>query len=142
MAWAEAVASEIAEKGRGSLAVVGDVSDGAQVDRMVADAIERFGRIDILITTPAPAPGPDRVPLIELTEEAFDEVQRVNVRGTFLCTRAVARHMVERGGGGKIIIIASTAGKRGMPRYAAYTASKFALVGSHNRSPMNLVRMG
>ena len=125
----EAVASEIAEKGRGSLAVVGDVSDSAQVDRMVADAIERFGRIDILVNNAGSRPGPDRVPLIELTEEAFDEVQRVNVRGTFLCTRAVARHMVERGGGGKIIIIASTAGKRGMPRYAAYTASKFALVG-------------
>ena len=74
-------------------------------------------------------PGPDRVPVVELSEEAFDEVLRVNVKGTFLTCRAVARHMIERGGGGKIVIISSTAGKRGLPRYAAYTASKFALVG-------------
>ena len=125
----ESVTAEIAAKGRGALAVVGDVSDAARVDRMVAEVIERFGRIDVLVNNAGSRPGPDRVPLIDLTEEAFDEVQRVNVRGTFLCTRAVARHMVARGGGGKIVVIASTAGKRGMPRYAAYAASKFALVG-------------
>ena len=125
----EEVASEIAEKGRQSLALVGDVSDSGSVERMVAEVIQRFGRIDILVNNAGSRPGPDRVPLVEMTEEAFDEVQRVNVRGTFLCTRAVARHMVERGDGGKIIIIASTAGKRGMPRFSAYTASKFALVG-------------
>ncbi len=96
---------------------------------MVQETLERFGRIDILVNNAGSRPGPDRVPLVELTEEAFDEVQRVNVRGTFLCTRAVARHMIERGGGGKIIIISSLAGKRGVPRFAAYTASKFALVG-------------
>lgn len=125
----ESVTAEIAAKGRGALAVVGDVSDAVHVDRMVAEVLERFGRIDILVNNAGSRPGPDRVPLVDLTEEAFDEVQRVNVRGTFLCTRAVARHMIERGGGGKIIVIASTAGKRGLPRYAAYTASKFALVG-------------
>ena len=125
----ESVAAEIAAAGRSSLALVGDVSDSGSVERMVQETLERFGRIDILVNNAGSRPGPDRVPLVELTEEAFDEVQRVNVRGTFLCTRAVARHMIERGGGGKIIIIASTAGKRGMPRYAAYTASKFALVG-------------
>lgn len=125
----EAVAGEIAAAGRGSLALVGDVSNADDVDRMTRETLDRFGRIDILVNNAGSRPGPDRVPLVDLTEEAFDEVQRVNVRGTFLCTRAVARHIIERGGGGKIIIIASTAGKRGMPRYAAYTASKFALVG-------------
>ena len=125
----EAVAGEIAAAGRGSLALVGDVSNAADVDRMTRETLDRFGRIDILVNNAGSRPGPDRVPLVDLTEEAFDEVQRVNVRGTFLCSRAVARHIIERGGGGKIIIIASTAGKRGLPRYAAYTASKFALVG-------------
>ncbi len=138
----EAVASEIAAKGRSSLAVAADVSESAQVDRMVREALERFGRIDILVNNAGSRPGPDRVPLIELTEEAFDDVQRVNVRGTFLCTRAVARHMVERGGGGKVIVIASTAGKRGMPRYAAYTASKFALVGFTQSAAHELGRHG
>ncbi|MCH7750352.1 MAG: SDR family oxidoreductase, partial [Acidobacteria bacterium] len=59
----------------------------------------------------------------------FDLVQRVNVKGTFLCCREVGRHMVERGGPGKIIILSSQAGKQGYARYAAYCASKFALVG-------------
>ena len=125
----EAVAGEIAAAGRGALALVGDVSNAEDVDRMTRETLDRFGRIDILVNNAGSRPGPDRVPLVDLTEEAFDEVQRVNVRGTFLCTRAVARHIIERGGGGKIIVIASTAGKRGLPRYAAYTASKFALVG-------------
>lgn len=124
----EAVAGEIAAAGRGALALVGDVANAADVERMTRETIDRFGRLDILVCNAGSRPGPDRVPLVDLAEEAFDEVQRVNVRGTFLCARAAARHMIERGGG-KIIIIASTAGKRGMPRYAAYTASKFALVG-------------
>ena len=69
------------------------------------------------------------MPVVELEEEAFDEVMRVNVRGTYLCSRALARHMVERGSGGKIISISSGAGKKGIARYAAYCASKFAIVG-------------
>ena len=125
----ESVASEIAGTGRGSLALVGDVSDNLSVERMVQETLERFGRIDILVNNAGSRPGPDRVPLVEMEEEAFDEVQRVNVRGTFLCTRAVARHMIERGGGGKIVIISSLAGKRGIPGLTAYVTSKFALVG-------------
>lgn len=125
----DAVAREIEDAGHGSLAVVADVSDSAQVDAMVAQVLERFGRIDILVNNAGSRPGRDRVPVVELSEEAFDEVQRVNVKGTFLCSRAVARHMLERGGGGKIIVISSTAGKRGLAWYAAYSASKFALIG-------------
>ena len=125
----ESVASEIAGMGRSSLTLMGDVSDSASVDRMVEEALERFGRIDILVNNAGSRPGADRVPMVELTEEAFDEVQRVNVRGTFLCTRAVARHMIERGGGGKIVIVSSLAGKRGIPLFTAYVTSKFALVG-------------
>ena len=67
--------------------------------------------------------------VVELEEDAFDEVMRVNVRGTYLCSKAVARHMIQREGGGKIIIISSGAGKRGRARFAAYCASKFALIG-------------
>ncbi|MCI0815633.1 MAG: SDR family NAD(P)-dependent oxidoreductase, partial [Chloroflexi bacterium] len=103
----DAVAREIEDGGRGALAVVADVSDSAQVDAMVAQVLDRFGRIDILVNNAGSRPGRDRVPVVELSEEAFDEVQRVNVKGTFLCSRAVARHMLERGGGGKIIVISS-----------------------------------
>ena len=67
--------------------------------------------------------------MVELEEEAFDLIQRVNVKGTFLCARAVARHMIARGGGGRIINISSTSGKHGVARFAAYCASKFAVRG-------------
>lgn len=108
---------------------VADITRGEDVTLLVDAVIERFGQIDILVANAGSRPGPDRVPVISLAESAFDEVQRVNVKGTFLCCQAVGKHMTQRAGGGRVIIIASTAGKRGLPRYAAYTASKFALVG-------------
>ena len=123
------VVSEIEALGRQALAVYSDVSDSAQVADMVSQTLERFGHIDILVNNAGSQPGRDRVPVVELEEDAFDEVQRVNVKGTYLCSKAVARHMIARGGGGKIIVISSGAGKRGRARYAAYCASKFALIG-------------
>ena len=127
------VVKEIEAEGRRSLGIFSDVSDSAQVDDMVGQVLERFGKIDILVNNAGSRPGRDRVPVVELEEDAFDEVMRVNVRGTYLCSRAVSRHMVERhsngNGGGKIITISSGAGKRGIARYAVYCASKFALVG-------------
>ena len=123
------VVTEIQAQGRQSLGLFSDVSDSAQVDDMVSQTLERFGHIDILVNNAGSRPGRDRVLVVDLEEDAFDEVMRVNVRGTYLASRAVARHMVERGGPGKIIIISSGAGKRGIARYAAYCASKFALVG-------------
>ncbi len=123
------VISEIEALGRQAIGIVADISDAAQVADMVRQAIDRFGRVDILINNAGSPPGRDRVPVVELEEDAWDLVQRVNVKGTFLCSRAVAREMIKRGDGGKIIIISSGAGKRGMARYAAYCASKFALIG-------------
>ena len=123
------VVREIEAEGRQALGIFSDVSDSAQVDDMVQQALDRFGKIDILVNNAGSRPGRDRVLVVDLEEDAFDEVMRVNVRGTYLCSRAVARHMVARGGGGKIIVISSGAGKRGIARYAVYCASKFALVG-------------
>ena len=125
----ESVAAEIETMGRQSLALFSDVSDAAQVDDMVAQTLARFGRIDILVNNAGSRPGQDRVPVVELEEAAFDEVLRVNVRGTYLASRAAVRHMTARGGGGKLINISSGAGKRGIARYAAYCASKFAVIG-------------
>ncbi len=123
------VTSEIEALGRQSLGIFSDVSDSGQVQSMVDEVLQRFGHIDILVNNAGSRPGRDRVPVVELEEDAFDEVMRVNVRGTYLVSRAVARHMVGRGGPGKIISISSGAGKRGIARYAAYCASKFAIVG-------------
>ena len=123
------VVKEIEAAGRQALGLFSDAADSGQVEEMVGQVLERFGHIDILVNNAGSRPGRDRVPVVELAEDAFDEVMRVNVRGTYLCSRAVARHMVARNQGGKIIIISSGAGKRGIARYAVYCASKFALVG-------------
>ena len=123
------VVKEIEAEGRQALGLFSDAADSGQVAEMVEQVLERFGQIDILVNNAGSRPGRDRVPVVELEEDAFDEVMRVNVRGTYLCSQAVARHMVTRNQGGKIIIISSGAGKRGIARYAAYCASKFALVG-------------
>ena len=123
------VVGEIEALGRQGLGLYSDVSDSAQVTDMVGRTLERFGRIDILVNNAGSQPGPDRVLVVDLEESAFDEVMRVNVRGTYLCSKAVAQHMIGRGGGGKIIVISSGAGKRGRARFAAYCASKFALIG-------------
>lgn len=123
------VVREIEAEGRQSLGLFSDVADSGQVEEMVNQVLAQFGKIDILVNNAGSRPGRDRVPVVELEEDAFDEVMRVNVRGTYLCSRAVARRMVTRNQGGKIIIISSGAGKRGIARYAAYCASKFALVG-------------
>ena len=123
------VVREIEAAGRQALGLFSDAADSGQVEEMVSQVLERFGHIDILVNNAGSRPGRDRVPVVELEEDSFDEVMRVNVRGTYLCSRAVARHMIARQQGGKIIIISSGAGKRGIARYAVYCASKFALVG-------------
>lgn len=123
------LAREIESLGRRALPLYADVTQAAQVEQMVEQAISHFGKIDILVNNAGAPAGRDRVPVVELEEEAFDLVQQVNVKGTFLCCRAVARRMLQRGGGGAIINISSTAGKYGVAQFAAYCASKFAVRG-------------
>lgn len=123
------VVGEIEDLGRRALGCSGDVTNAADVERIVSETIDRFGRIDILVNNAGSKAGPDRVPVVDLDEAVFDRVLAVNAKGTFLCCRAVARHMIDRGGGGKIVNMSSSAGKQGRARFAAYSASKFAVVG-------------
>ena len=123
------VVNEVMAMGRKSIAITADVSNSNQVQAMVDQTLEQFGRIDILVNNAGSRPGGDRNPVVDVLEEDFDLVQRVNVKGTFLVSQAVARHMIKRGGGGKIISMSSRAGKTGTATYAAYCASKFAVIG-------------
>ena len=103
-----------------------DISRAEDVEAWVSEAASRFGRIDILVNN-ASAFGP-RVELCDYPEEAFRQVLDVNVTGVFLVTRAVLRAgMLEHGG--RIVNVSSGAGRRGRPRWGAYTASKFAIEG-------------
>ncbi len=123
------VVREIEATGQRAISVVADVSDAKQVGEMVDKTIAHFGKIDILVNNAGTKAGKDRVPVVDLAEEDWDRVQNVNVKGVFLCCQAVARHFIAQGTGGKIINISSITGKRGSARYAAYSASKFAVIG-------------
>jgi NAD(P)-dependent dehydrogenase (short-subunit alcohol dehydrogenase family) len=132
------VVTEIRALGRRSIGIAADVSHADQVENMARKGIEEFGRIDILVNNAGAPAGPDRVPVTELDEAIWDRVQHVNVKGTFLCCRAIAQHMIDRGEGGKIINMSSRLGKRGEARHAAYCASKFAIIGFTQSLAMEL----
>ena len=79
---------EIEELGRRATAILGDVSDADQADHLIRTTVERLGRLDILINNAGALAGADRRPVVELDEAEWDRIQRVNVKGTFLCSRA------------------------------------------------------
>ncbi len=122
----EDVCKEVNDLGRRSLAVSADVCIKDQVDNMVNMVIEKFGRIDILVNNS----GTSRmVPIMEFTEEDWDTVIDTNLKGVFLCTQAVAKHMVKQKYG-KIINISSTSALGSIVRgQAAYSSSKFGVNG-------------
>lgn len=124
----DSLAEEIKCLGRRVFTLVGDVSRAADAERFVADALAQFGRIDVLVNNAAAPHGADRRLVSEIPEEAWDRVINVNLKGTFLMSRAVIPHMLTRGSG-RIINMASVSGKRGTARRGAYTASKFGVIG-------------
>ncbi len=108
-----------------SLLVDVDVRDWSQVSAMAQAALERFGRIDVLVNNAGVI---GVVPVVAMTEEQWDLVIDVNLKGTFLCSKAVAAHMMERRSG-RIINMSSQAGRRGSPGLAHYCTTKFGLIG-------------
>lgn len=125
----ESTADEIREQGGQALTLTVDVTDQGQVQHLVDSALEEFGRVDILINNAAYPIGADRTPILDLQPEIFDRVMDIKVKGTFFCTKAAIKPMIERGEGGKIVNISSTMGKRGMANALAYSAANFAVIG-------------
>ena len=123
------VVSEIESLGKRSFGFVGDITDSDKVAAMIEKVVLKFGRIDILVNNAGSKPGKDRVLAVDLDEKEWDRVIKINAKGTFLTSQAVARHFIEKNIQGKIINIASVVGKEAMPKYAAYSASKFAIIG-------------
>lgn len=121
------VAEECAALGVRSHAAVLDVTEREDVVRVVADTVERFGRIDILVNNATYPRGVDRVPLQELDDDVWRRIIDVNLTGTMLCSKYVARQMIEQGDGGSIVSISSIAGRRGGASAAAYSTSKAAV---------------
>ena len=123
----EQVAREIAGQfHRDALPIVCDVSDVASVEKAFATVTENFGRgCDILVNNAGVAEGS---PFVKTDDELWQRHLAINLTGTFFCTRAAVPQMIERGWG-RIINIASIAGKTGAPYIAAYSASKHGVVG-------------
>jgi len=122
------VVKEIEVLGREALAVVADISNSQNVDKMVSKTLRKFGKIDILVHCAA-IHGPMAINVVDLDEEAFERIQAVNLTGTFLVSKAVARHMIKDGEGKKIVIFSSLAGTFGVPGIAGYVASKWGIIG-------------
>jgi NAD(P)-dependent dehydrogenase (short-subunit alcohol dehydrogenase family) len=120
----EGTEAAIRATGRAAHRVVADVGDPDDCRRLIAETIERFGRIDVLVNNAGIGPA---IPAMRETPEAFDDALRINVRGTFLTAQAAAGEMTE---GGSIVNIASIAAfwSSGLPQ-ASYMASKAAVVG-------------
>lgn len=124
-----AVVDEINAGGGKAIGLTGSVSDSDDVASIVEGAISEFRRVDILVNNAGAPAGPDRVNVVDLPEEVWDQVLGVNLKGTFLMSQAISRHMIHRGGGGKIINMSSVSGKVGKAKFAAYCSSKFGVIG-------------
>lgn len=121
---AEACAEAILSAGGRAFAYQVDISDAVQVNGMVAAALGRFDRIDILVNSAGIG---HAKPVLETTLEEWNRVLAINLTGQFLCAQAVARVML-RQGGGRIVNVASISGERGGTGRAAYGAAKAGLI--------------
>lgn len=120
------VAQGINQKDGKAIAIVADVTDDAQVNKMVDETMRRWGKIDILVNS-AGLRGP-LVPVQEVTEQEWDAVLAVNLKAAFLCSKAVLKQMIKQKSG-NIVSISGTAGKEGMALRGALCAAKWGLLG-------------
>ena len=131
-------ASEAARAiGNGAFAVKLDVTKIDSINAMVAEVEKKAGSIDILVNNAAVF---NLAPITEVTEKQFDLVYAVNIRGLFFTMQAVAKSMIARGRGGKIINMASQAGRRGEPLVAAYCSSKAAVISITQSAGLALIK--
>jgi 3-oxoacyl-[acyl-carrier protein] reductase len=122
---AEETAREIEALGRRAMAIRANVAVVAEVEKMVQTTLDRFGQIDILVNNAGIAR--DKL-LLRMTEEDWDAVLDINLKGTFNCTKVVIRHMSKQRSG-KIVNIASVVGEMGNAGQANYSASKAGVIG-------------
>ncbi|WP_170435887.1 L-iditol 2-dehydrogenase [Ruegeria arenilitoris] len=127
------------EIGPQAIAVEMDVSQQDSIEAGVADAAARMGGVDILINNAAIFTA---APIVEIIRADYQRVFDINVAGTLFTMQAVARQMIEQGTGGKIINMASQAGRRGEPLVAVYCASKAAVISLTQSAGLNLIKHG
>ena len=128
-----------AEIGDPALAIEMDVTNQSSIDQAVAQTLAHFGPIDILINNAAIFTA---APITEIERADFNRVFDINVAGTLFTMQAVARHMIAHGVKGRIINMASQAGRRGEPLVAVYCASKAAIISLTQSAGLNLIQHG
>jgi len=133
---AEAVAKAAALLGPKAIGVQMDVTSQASIDAGFASAITQMGSLDILVNNAALFTA---APIAEITRADYERLFAVNVSGTLFCMQAAARHMIARGKGGKIINMASQAGRRGEGLVAVYCATKAAVISLTQSAGLGLI---
>lgn len=133
---AQAAADELGDQ---AIAIEMDVTVQDSIDAAIATATEAFGGIDILVNNAAIF---SAAPITDIMRDDYQQVFDINVAGTLFTMQAVARHMIERGRGGKIINMASQAGRRGEPLVAVYCATKAAVISLTQSAGLNLIKHG
>lgn len=133
---AQATAAEI---GGGAYAVELDVSRQDSIDAAIATVVDRAGKLDILINNAALF---DAAETVDITRDSYDRLYAVNVAGTLFTMQAAARQMIAQGHGGKIINMASQAGRRGEPLVLVYCSTKAAVISMTQSAGLNLIRHG
>lgn len=136
----EEVVDEVRALGRQGLAVVTDVTDSSQVDRLVERTISEFGKVDVMISNAAMLGAPTS-PIWEMSDEEWRQGIDANLSSAFYCARAVSKHMVDRGKG-KIINVASGFGLRGGRNMFTYTCGKGGMVQLTRTLAISLGRHG
>ncbi|MFN3822517.1 MAG: L-iditol 2-dehydrogenase [Pseudorhodobacter sp.] len=125
--------------GPSAMAVEMDVTKQDSIDAAVAGVVAQFGQIDILVNNAAIF---SAAPLVEITRADYSRLFEINVSGTLFTMQAVARHMIERGIRGRIINMASQAGRRGESLVAVYCATKAAVISLTQSAGLNLIAHG
>ncbi len=133
---AEATAVAI---GEAAYALHVDVGRQESIGSAISAVVARAGRLDILVNNAAVF---DLAPIVEITRESYDRVFAINVAGTLFMLQAAARQMIAQGDGGKIINMASQAGRRGEALVGVYCASKAAVISLTQSAGLNLIRHG
>lgn len=127
------------ELGAGAYAVALDVTDQASIDAAIAAVVAQVGKLDILINNAALF---DAARTVDITRNSYDRLYAVNVAGTLFTMQAAARQMIDQGHGGKIINMASQAGRRGEPLVAVYCSTKAAVISLTQSAGLDLIKHG
>ena len=133
---AQAAADELGDQ---AIAIEMDVTVQDSIDAAIAAATEAFGGIDILVNNAAIF---SAAPITDIMRDDYQQVFDINFAGTLFTMQAVARHLIERGRGGKIINMASQAGRRGEPLVAVYCATKAAVISLTQSAGLDLIKHG